>query len=39
MHEVQVNIEDGGGTFLFGDHVRVPDFLEEGFWHKVEFQF
>ena len=34
MHEVQVNVEDGWGFRLFGHNVRVPDFLEECFWHK-----
>ena len=28
MHEVQVNVKDGGSIGLFSDNVRVPDFLE-----------
>jgi hypothetical protein len=34
VDEVQVNVEDGGRAFLFGDDVRVPDFLEESFSHS-----
>ena len=29
MHEVQIDIEHGGSTRLFGDDVIIPDFLEQ----------
>jgi len=35
MHEVQVNVEDGGRTFLLGDNVGIPDFLKESLWHNT----
>ncbi len=35
VDEVQVNVEDGWGIGLFRDNVRIPDFLEESFWHKI----
>jgi hypothetical protein len=33
MHQVQVNVQDSWRILLFGHNVRVPDFLEECFWH------
>ena len=35
MDEVQVNIENGWGVRLFSNNVRVPDFLEKSFWHRL----
>jgi hypothetical protein len=34
MNEMKVNVEDGWGTRLFGDNVRIPDFLEESLGHS-----
>jgi hypothetical protein len=31
VDQVQVNVKNRGSAFLFGDYVRVPDFLKESF--------
>src|SRR5688572_28348563 len=37
MDKVQVNVEHSRRVGLFCNNMRVPDFLEESFWHSVEF--
>ena len=33
VDEMQVNIKNSRGLGLFGNNVRIPDFLKECFWH------
>ena len=36
VDEMQVDVKHSRGIRLLRDNVRVPDFLEEGFWHEQE---
>ena len=31
MHKMGVDIKDGWRPWFFGDHMRIPDFFEQGF--------
>src|SRR6266568_672770 len=35
MHEMAVDIQDGGFTGYLTHNVRIPDFIEHSFWHYL----
>jgi hypothetical protein len=37
VHQMQIDIQQGGRACLFIDYVRVPDFFDDGSWltHEI----
>src|SRR6266568_6262126 len=35
MHEMAVDIQDGGFTGYLTHNVRIPDFIKHSFWHYL----